>query len=217
MASQRSNKRIKASAFRSALRWMLPCSRATTSASSLPSVGTRRRSHTFCKSFTLRPSWPMWRGSTSAGVLPLPRSCIRQATRTDSGVFSRAAMSITSIMCTPVSTSGWYSARWGTPHRRSNSGSKTLSAPHARSTSNILEGRSLIRPLASSCQTRSGTKWSTSPSSTIWRINTMVSSATEKSAKRAAKRANRRMRTGSSANACVTWRSTLACKSRWPP
>ena len=216
MASQRSSKRITASGPSSALRWMLPCSRATTSASSLPSVGTRRRSHTFCKSFTLRPSWPMWRGSTSAGVVPLPRSCIRQATRTDSGMFNRAHMSITIIMCTPVSISGWYSGRWGTPQRRSNSGSNTLSAPHARSTSNMREGLALINPRANSCQTRSGTRWSTSPSSTIWRISAMVSSATEKSAKRAAKRASRRMRTGSSANACVTWRSTLACRSCWP-
>jgi hypothetical protein len=35
-------------------------------------------------------------------------------------------MSSTIIRCTPVSTSGWYSGRWGTPHRRSTSGSSTL-------------------------------------------------------------------------------------------
>ena len=34
---------------------------------------------------TLRSSWPMCLGSISAGVVPLPRSCVRQAKRTGSG------------------------------------------------------------------------------------------------------------------------------------
>jgi hypothetical protein len=42
------------------------------------------------------------------------------------------------------------------------------------------------------------------------RISAIVSGATLKSLKRAAKRATRRMRTGSSRKASVTWRSTLA-------
>ena len=81
-ASQRSSRRTMAAALSSPLRWMLPCSRATTSASSRQSTGTRQRSHTARSSRALRCSWPMWRGSTSAGVVPLPRSCTRQAKRT---------------------------------------------------------------------------------------------------------------------------------------
>ncbi|MNS99773.1 hypothetical protein D3C72_1341850 [compost metagenome] len=195
---------------------MLPCSRATTSASSRSSTGTRQRSHTTCSRSTLRSSWLMWRGSMSAGVVPLPRSCIRQAKRTGSVAPSRALVSSTIIRCTPVSISGWCCAGCGTPQSRSTSGSSTASAPHARSTSNMREGRVSIRPRASSCHTRSGTSASTSPAVTISRMSAMVSDATVKSSKRAAKRATRRMRTGSSRKASVTWRSTLSRRSRWP-
>ena len=48
--------------------------------------------------------------------------------------------------------------RCGTPNRASTSGSKRASAPHSRRTSNIRDGRLSIRPLASSCQTRSATR-----------------------------------------------------------
>ena len=47
-------------------------------------------------------------------------------------------------------------------------------------------------------------------------ISAIVSGATSKP-KRAAKRATRRMRTGSSPNASLTWRSTRFSKSRFPP
>ncbi|MPN41997.1 hypothetical protein SDC9_189553 [bioreactor metagenome] len=137
---------------------MLPCSRATRTASSCRSLGTRQRSQTLFTRPMLRASCAMWRGSMSAGVVPLPRSCIRQAKRTPSGACSRAAMSSTIITWTPVSTSGWYSARCGTPQRRSSSGSSTLSAPHSRSTSNMREGCGAMRPRESSCQTRSATR-----------------------------------------------------------
>ena len=126
-------------------------------------------------------------------------------------------MSSTIMACTPVSISGWYSARCGTPQSRSSSGSSRCNAPHSRNTSNMREGLSYISPVAISCQTRSETKASTSPLCTIWRINVMVSGATLKSLKRAAKRAKRRIRTGSSAKAGETWRSTLASISRTPP
>jgi hypothetical protein len=79
------------------------------------------------------------------------------------------------------------------------------------------DGLFSISPRDSSCQTRSATSASTSPAATISRISATVSGATLKSAKRAAKRARRRMRTGSSAKAGDTWRSTLAAMSRWPP
>ena len=216
MASQRSSRRTSAAAPRSPLRWMLPCSRATTSAVSRQSTGTRRRSATPRSSLALRSSWPMCRGKTCCGVVPLPKSCARQAKRTTSGAFSRAAMSSTIIRCTPVSTSGWCWGGWGTPHRRATSGSSTCSAPHSRSTSNMREGFASIRPRASSCHTRSGTRWSTSPCSTISRISCMVSGATVKSVKRAAKRATRKMRTGSSRKESVTCRSSRACRSCTP-
>ena len=47
-------------------------------------------------------------------------------------------------------------------------------------------------------------------------INAMAQ-ATVNCGKRAAKRARRRMRTGSSAKASDTWRKSRASRSRWPP
>ena len=68
------------------LRCTLPCSRATTSASSRQSPGTRSRSHSArseldAAHFVADVARPARR----AGVLPLPRSCTRQAKRTGSG------------------------------------------------------------------------------------------------------------------------------------
>ena len=60
-----------------------------------------------------------------------------------------------------------------------------------------------INPRASSCQTRSATSASTSPLFTMSRISSSVSGAIVKP-KRAANRAARRMRTGSSLNAGLT-------------
>ena len=158
IASQRSSKRIKAGAPKSWLRWILPCSRATTSANSRQSLGSFNRSQTCANNLALRCSWPKCLGHWSGGVVPLPRSCSKQARRTGNEACRRALMSSTIMRCTPVSTSGWCSARWGTPHKRSTSGNKIFSAPHSRSTSNMREGRWPIKPLANSCQTRSGTR-----------------------------------------------------------
>ena len=80
----------------------------------------------------------------------------------------------------PQSISGWWAAGCGMPNRASISGSSTFNAPHSRRISNIRRGCFSISPLASSCQTRSATKASASPASTIWRIRHMVSSATSK-------------------------------------
>ena len=73
------------------------------------------------------------------------------------------------------------------------------------------------KPLGELSQHAFGTSASASPLSTICRISAIVSGATEKLGNLAAKRANRRMRTGSSANASLTCRSTCALRSRMPP
>ena len=65
------------------------------------------------------------------------------------------------------------------------------------------DGAFSMRPRASSCHTRSGTSASASPDSTIRVMSASVSGATAKP-KRAAKRATRRILTGSSANASLT-------------
>ena len=70
-----------------------------------------------------------------------------------------------------------------------------------------------IRPRASSCQTRSGASVASSPEATSSRISASVSGATTKP-NRAAKRATRSTRSGSSANAGETWRSTPRCEIR---
>ena len=195
---------------------MLPCSRATTVPSSRQSAGTRRRSASASASLALRASWPRWRGHSSLGVEPLPRSWTRQAQRTGKGAAKRAAVSSTIVKCRPVSTSGWCGSGCGTPHSRSTSGSTRANAPQSRSTANRRLGWASIKPRDSSCQTRSATSASASPAATICAHSAVVSGATTKCGQRAAKRANRRMRTGSSANAPDTWRRTPACRSRWP-
>ena len=68
---------------------MLPCSRATSSARSRHSFGTRSRSHSGRSRSTLRPSWPMWRGRMSSGVVALPRSCVSAAKRTGNAIALR--------------------------------------------------------------------------------------------------------------------------------
>ena len=124
-----------------------------------------------------------------------------QAKRTGSGARAPAARSITA----------------SAPAFQASSGSNFCSAPHVSKTCIMRDGLASIRPRDSSCHTRSATSASASPAVTMLVISCMVSGATLKSAKRAANRATRRMRTGSSANASVTWRSTFAAMSRWPP
>ena len=120
-------------------------------------AGTFRRSHSARSGARPACSWPMCFGSTSAGVSALPRSCASAAKPTTASPgASRAAMSQTSSMCTPVSTSGWYSARCGTPYSASTSGSTTASAPQSRSVRRKADGVVDASARASSCHTRSG-------------------------------------------------------------
>ena len=106
----------------------------------------------------------------------------------------------------PVSTSGWYSARWGMPYSASTSGSTTASAPQSRSVDRKADGRVDASARRSSCHTRSGTSASSSPLSTIVRISFTVSGARVKpnGANRAMKRAARNTRRGSSTKAGPT-------------
>ena len=128
-------------------------------------------------------------------------------------------MSLTISWCTPVSTSGWYSARCGTPYSASTSGSTTANASQARNVDRKAEGVVDASARRSSCHTRSGTSASSSPLATIARISAIVSGAIVKpsDAKRAMKRAARSTRNGSSAKAGPTCRSTRAAISRAPP
>ena len=66
-----------------------------------------------------------------------------------------------------MSISRWCAGGCGTPNSASTSGSSAASAPHARSTANIRDGVASVRPLASSCQTRSGASVASSPDATI--------------------------------------------------
>ena len=159
----------------------------------------------------------MWRGKALGWVLPLPKSWQRAAKRTSKGMFMRAHWSSTISKCTPVSTSGWCSTGCGTPYKRATSGNKICKAPQSRNTCNMREGWWPIKPLANSCHTRSATNALTSPSCTISTIKAWVSGATTKWGKRAANLAKRKMRTGSSRKAKLTWRSTPSFKSRSPP
>ena len=105
----------------------------------------------------------------------------------------------------------------GTPNSASTSGRSAASAPQSRSTASIRDGCGSIRPRASSCQTRSGASVASSPdAATACASAPRVSGATTKP-KRAAKRATRSTRSGSSAKAGDTWRSTPARRSAAPP
>jgi hypothetical protein len=158
-------------------------------------------------------------GSTSGGVSALPRSWVSAAKpiRSSPGA-SCAAMSQTISTWMPVSTSGWYSARCGTPYRASTSGSTTASAPQSRRVRRNADGRGVRSAPASSFHTRSAVSSASSPSATIARISAIVSAATVKpnAAKRAMNRAARSTRSGSSTKAGPTWRNTRSCRSRAP-
>ena len=133
-ASQRSNSRSSAAASRPPLRCTLPCSRATTSASSRQSVGTRRRSASRARqrraaAFVAEVARPRF----GAASCPCPGRAPGRPSAPAAARASRAHWSSTSIRCTPVSISGWCSGGCGTPHRRSTSGSSRASAPQSRS------------------------------------------------------------------------------------
>ena len=115
-----------------------------------------------------------------------------------------------------MSNSGWWASGCGTPYSASTSGSSRASAPQSRSTDSIRAGCGSISPRASSCQTRSAASVVELARRDQRRISASVSGATTKP-KRAAKRATRSTRSGSSANAGETWRSTPAARSRAPP
>ena len=218
--SQRSSSSSTVASRSCARRCTLRCSRHTASARRRCSSGILSRSHRTASGLRPACSWPMWRGRTSAGVSALPRSWTRAAkpTRSSPGA-SRAAMSETSCWWMPVSISGWYSARCGTPYSASTSGRIAASAPQARRVARNAEGCGEASALRSSCQMRSGTRVSSSPLATIVRINAIVSGATvnPSGAKRAMKRPARRIRSGSSAKAGPMWRSTHVARSAAPP
>ena len=69
----------------SSARCTSPWWRATNTASSRHSLGTRSRWQMPSSSSTPRASCPMWLGHSSGGVVPLPRSCVSAAKRTASG------------------------------------------------------------------------------------------------------------------------------------
>ena len=159
-------------------------------------------------------------GSSSAGVSALPRSWQSAANPIKSSPGARvAAMSQTSSTCVPVSTSGWYSARCGTPYRASTSCSTACRASASRRVRRNADGVRLRSARDSSCHTRSAVRSASSPSAAIARISASVSGATENpcEAKRAMKRAARSTRSGSSTNASPTWRNTRCSISRLPP
>ena len=105
----------------------------------------------------------------------------------------------------------FFSSSTGTPARH------LCQKPHSSSTSIMRTGDFSQRPREISFQTRSATRASTSPSLTIRRASRIVSGATENSGNFAAKRARRRIRTGSSAKAGLTCRKMRALRSLWPP
>ena len=98
-------------------------------------------------------SWPMWRGSTSWGVVPFAQVVRGQAKRTVSGAAGARPC--------PAPSSGARRCRFrvvvGTLRARPTGGpprQQHLSAPHWRSTSNMREAFSSIRPRAPAPATR---------------------------------------------------------------
>ena len=219
-ASQRASSSSTVLSRSSNRRCTFRCSRQAITASSRCSVGTFKRSHRARSGLSPACSWPMCLGSMSCGVNALPRSWVKAAKPiTASPGASRAAMSLTSSWCRPVSTSGWYSARCGTPYSASTSGNTCASASQSRSVRRNAEGVAQVSARESSCHRRSGTSSASSPARTISRISACVSGATLKpsEAKRAMKRAARNTRRGSSTKAGPAWRSTRALISLIPP
>ena len=218
--SQRAISSCTVAGLSSSMRCTLRCSRQHSTARSRCSAGTLSRALKAATGSMPRCSCITCRGSSPAGVSALPRSWASAAnpTRSSPGA-SFAAMSQTSSICTPVSTSGWNSARCGTPYSASTSGSTARRASASRKVRRKADGVRLRSALPSSCQTRSGTSSASSPSAAISRMSASVSGAMVKpsAAKRAMKRAARSTRSGSSTKASPTWRSVRDWMSRTPP
>ncbi len=198
---------------------MWVCRSLTSSARSRHSLGTRKR----WQKSRMRGSpfwpWPWWLGQNAGGVSPLPKSWQRAAKRTVSSGERRQACASTIMVWMPVSISGCHLAGAGTPNRASSSGNSALRAPHSRNTSKNTCGVGPSNTFSSSFQTRSGVRWASSPAAVISLIRARVSGAITNPWvwKRAANRATRRMRRGSSAKAGETWRSSRFSRSRIPP
>ena len=163
-----------AAAFRPALRWMLPCSRATTSASSLHSTGTRRRSHSGFEQAHAAllvanvARQHVGRRGALAQVVGQAGKAHGQAGVADGP--PGPAPASRARRCRPRGGARRFAARptggpvraAGAPARRSRAARRTCARaglPSARATS--------------SCHTRSATRWSTSPCATISRISAM--------------------------------------------
>ena len=181
--------------------------------------GMRRRSHISSTSATPRCSCATCRGhSLARRRRPCPdRASVQRSARPDRRS-DRAACSSAINVCTPVSISGCHCSGWGTPKSAATSGKidreRVCFTQHFEkvSAASAFEGALRLLPDAL------GTSASSSPRAAISRINAIVSGAMRKpsGAKRAAKRATRSTRTGSSTNAGETCRSQRSRRSRWP-
>ena len=223
-ASQRSSSATVRSASSASASRSTRRSRAASTARSRPSLGALSRSvMRLARSASAASAVPSLAPLSSTMPLPIsgensPGSSASAATRTGSGSSAAAAASTTRPRPTAAASVGSAGCMPSASRASASiSGIRRASAPQACSIASIRDGRRSIRPRETSCQIRSGTSASTSPAATIAHMSSRVSGATVKRSKRAAKRATRRMRTGSSAKASLTCRSTPSCRSRRPP
>ena len=152
------------------------------------------------------------RSMTSAEVLSFVKRSRTAASVSPSFVKRITARTATGALFSAARSSASRLASFQTTSEKSRS-----QRPQATSTSVILSGRRSLRPFLNSAHTRSATRASASPFSTICRISCSVSGATVKSGNLAAKRAVRRMRTGSSEKALLTCRRVRCLRSCCPP
>ena len=111
-------------------------------------------------------------------------------------------------------TSGWNSARCGTPYQRSSTSAAPCAGAGLRGVRRNADGRALRSAFASSCQTRSGVSSASSPSAAIARISASVSGATlnPSAAKRAMK--SRRAQIDNARSGSRRYRRPMACNTR---
>ena len=140
----------------------------------------RNLSHKAFITMTPFSSWSWWDGQSVIGVKLLPRSCTAAANRTIGSEDNLTADCKTNKLCMPLSISLWYFSVFGMPKRAFNSGMTTDNAPHSRNIVIKTSGFFSSKLRCHSCQTLSGTKWSSSPCLTIWYINLRVSAANRK-------------------------------------
>ena len=197
---------------RSPLRWMLPCSRATRRRFRGESTGTRSRSATpRAAVWRCAPHWPMCPGQHARRGAFCQSHAARQAKRTTSGAFNGRHVQHHHQVHAGVHLGV---VLGGLGHAQARHFAATPAAPATRAAPRTCARALLPSGRAPVPATRApGTRWITSPCSTISRISCMVSRCHGEVGKNAPKRSHAQDAHRVFAEPSVTCRGRPDCRS----